>query len=80
VRLIEPQFGNFSADSTVDNCGLSSCGVQGFGAEFVKEYIQKTGFDGAFNVGEFWTDLKCAVQFWPMLLCSARSGCESTCF
>jgi hypothetical protein len=35
--------------------------VQGFGAEFVKEYIQKTGFDGAFNVGEFWTDLKCAL-------------------
>jgi alpha-amylase len=31
--------------------------TKGFGAEFVKEYVQETGFDGAFNVGEFWTDL-----------------------
>jgi hypothetical protein len=42
--------------------------VQGFGAEFVKEYVQKTGFDGAFNVGEFWTDLKCALSSEPYFL------------
>jgi hypothetical protein len=43
-------------------------GVQGFGAEFVKEYVQKTGFDGAFNVGEFWTDLKYALLFQVAVL------------
>lgn len=41
---------------TPESCHI----LQGFGAEFVKEYIQNTGFDGAFNVGEFWTDLRCA--------------------
>lgn len=43
--------------------------MQGFGAEFVKEYVKKTGFDGAFNVGEFWTDLKCALHLQSPTTC-----------
>ncbi len=42
---------------------LTSCGrleMQGFAPEFVGEYIRDTGMDQAFNVGEYWTDLKCA--------------------
>ena len=31
------------------------------------EYIKATGFDGAFNVGEYWADLKCAPALPAML-------------
>lgn len=32
--------------------------AQGFGGEYVAEYIRATGMDGEFNVGEYWADLK----------------------
>ncbi len=36
--------------------------VKGYGPEFVKEYVLDTVGEGTFNVGEYWVDLRCALE------------------
>lgn len=32
--------------------------VKGYGSEYLKEYVENTGFAERFNVGEYWVDCR----------------------
>lgn len=49
--------------------------TKGFGANFVGDYIRDTGFGEAFNVGEFWTDLRSAAARIAPLQSAVLQSC-----